>query len=459
MSDTGEIVSSPVILAKESLPWQRGLVWLLFLGPFFFLSYGFANWWASRLAIPDAVVFEWEQRIPFVPWTIVPYWSIDLLYGLSFLLCRSRREVDTHALRLLTVQLISIACFILFPLRFSFNRPVVDGSFGWMFDILMGFDMPFNQAPSLHIALLVVLWVRYAAASRGFLRLVTHVWALLIGISVLTTYQHHFVDVPTGALTGLFSLWLWPGESRATLGQWRFPPSPWRCRLGGFYLLGAALCVGISAVGGTTLWLLWPAVSLTLVSIIYLAIGPCGFQKRDGRFETASAWLLAPYVAGAWINSRLWTFRSPVPVHVADGVWLGRLPTRREMQNSGFGSLCSVCAELPVPQGNWTAVSHSWLDLVHPEPEQLAFAAEQIEDLRSRGSVLVCCALGYSRSASAVAAWLLRTGRSSSVDEAVRLIAARRPQTVFGAELRASLQRLASTACAASARMNEPEIT
>ncbi|MFX7052290.1 phosphatase, partial [Acinetobacter baumannii] len=92
----------------------------------------------------------WERHIPFLPWTILPYWSIDLLYGFSFLCCRTPRETDRHALRLLTTQLIAVACFLAFPLRFAFVRPATDGLFGALFASLAAFDLPFNQAPSLH---------------------------------------------------------------------------------------------------------------------------------------------------------------------------------------------------------------------------------------------------------------------------------------------------------------------
>ena len=45
----------------------------------------------------------------------------------------------------------------------------------------MGFDKPYNQAPSLHIALLVVLWVCYARYASGAWRWLLHGWFALIG--------------------------------------------------------------------------------------------------------------------------------------------------------------------------------------------------------------------------------------------------------------------------------------
>ena len=206
--------------ATASIPWRRGLAWLLFLGPFFFLSYGFANHVAAERDVSDTLLFEWERGIPFIPWTIIPYWSIDLLYGLSFLLCRDKQQVDRHALRLLTTQIVSVSCFLLFPLHFSFERPAVDGFFGAMFDALMGFDKPYNQAPSLHIGLLVIIWARFAAATPRSYRWLVHAWTALIALSVLTTYQHHFVDIPTGALVGFLCLWLWPDSGRPPLADW-----------------------------------------------------------------------------------------------------------------------------------------------------------------------------------------------------------------------------------------------
>jgi protein-tyrosine phosphatase/membrane-associated phospholipid phosphatase len=413
-------------------PWRRAIAWLLFLGPFFFASYGFANWLASRRTGVGAIAYGWERSIPFVPWTIVPYWSIDLLYAVSILICTTRRELDRHAQRLLAVQLVSVLCFIAFPLRFSFERPVAEGLFGAFFTALGAFDKPFNQAPSLHISLLVVIWVRLAAhLSRGW-RIALHGWMTLIAISILTTYQHHFVDLPTGILVGLLALWALPDEGPSPLHGLAFTSDRKRRILAARYAFGALVFAAIACAGGVWLWLVWPAIALALVALNYALIGTRGFQKgSDGRLSTGAYGLLAPYLGAAWINSRLWTRTHPQASEVRDGVWIGRVP--RENDLADFAAVVDLCAELPCPAQRFYRTIPV-LDLTVPDRESLRIAAEAIEEARHHGPVLVCCALGYSRSAAAVVAWLLMTRRAASADEAIRLVRAARPTIVLTQE-------------------------
>ena len=429
--------------ARETGLWKRGVLWLLLLGPLFFASYGFANWLTAQREDVGSLVFTWESAMPLWPWSIVPYWSIDLLYGLSFLLPATRREMDRHALRLLTAQVICVACFLLWPLRFTFERPELDGFFGWMFDVLMGFDKPFNQAPSLHIALLVVIWVMFARHTRGLLlRGLLHGWMALIGLSVLTTWQHHFIDVPTGALAGWLCVWLWPIEDRSPLHNLRLAREPQRWRLALRYGLGSAICAALAVnLGGAWLWLLWPCASLLLVALNYALFGAAGFQKHaDGSLSSASTWLLAPYLLGAWINSRLWTRQHPQADQVVEGIWLGRVPTVAEAIS--FSAVLDLSAELPVRLPGKTYRNLPLLDLVAPNSEACRQGAELIEQLRQQGPLLVCCALGYSRSATLVAAWLLHSGRADSVEQAIAMIRAARPRIVLGDAQRKALQGL-----------------
>ena len=448
--------------AAEPLPWRRALAWLAFLGPFFFATYAFANWTASlRLAVPS-IVFDWERHVPFLPWTIVPYWIIDALYGISLFLCASKRELDTHALRLLTAQVLAVVCFIAFPHRFTFTHPPADGFFGALFDILLGFDRPFNQLPSLHIALAVILWTLYARKAQGALRLCVDLAFVLICASVLTTFQHHFIDIPTGLALGWLCVWLWPDEE--SLRPWRLwhragESSRWR--LAGYYLAGALGCTLLAyALRGWTLWLLWPALSLALVALFYAGVGAGGFQKdRNGRICLAARWLLAPYLAGAWINSRAWTRTHVQPSHLADGVWIGRTPSARDLVATPNAAIVDLAAELSLPRNarrrivTASATTRETdvavfpvLDLTLPPPHVLDDAAHAIERLRAQGPVLVCCALGYSRSACAAAAWLLATGRAASVAAALARIQAAREHVVLDAGHAAVLAPLARIA-------------
>lgn len=82
------------------------------------------------------------------------------------------------------------------------------------------------------------------------------------------------------------------------------------------------------------------------------------------------------------------------------------------------------------------------LDLIAPDVALLQQAANAIEHLHAQGPVLVCCALGYSRSASAVAAWLVVTGRCVDAQQAESLIRKARPGIVLHSAHRHALQQL-----------------
>lgn len=426
-------------MTEGARPWRRALVWLALLGPFFFLSYGLANAMAGRLPYVPSIVFDWEAKIPFQAWTIVPYWSIDLFYVASFFICTQRAELDMHARRLFTAQLLSVGCFLLWPLRFSLERPETGGVFGWLFDVLLGFDKPFNQAPSLHIVLLVVLWVRFEQHLRGWWRSALHVWFALIGISVLTTWQHHFVDVPTGVAVGWLCVWLWPVHGRSPLAHWQWTADAARWRLAALYALGSALCASLALTfSGWVLWLGWPALSLALVALGYATLGTAVFQKQeDGRLSMAARWLLAPYLLAAWLNARWWTRRAPQPQLVIDGVWLGRMPDAGAVLT--MPTVVDVCAELPFRSSVRHYRSVPMLDLATPSPDALRRAADAITHGHRRGQVLVCCALGYSRSAAAVATWLCRSGHADSADAAIRLLRLDCPWIVLHERHRAAI--------------------
>ncbi|WP_067270886.1 hypothetical protein [Mitsuaria sp. 7] len=170
--------------------------------------YTLSNQLTSLRTDVGAGVFAWERAIPFVSWTVVPYLSICVFFVLSFFIDADGDRLRRHVLRLLIVLVVSVLCYAAFPLRFTFERPATEGALGVMFDLLGHCDMPYNRAPSLHIGVLVLMWARFAPVLRGGWAVGLHAWFVLIGVSVLTTYQHHVLDVPAGAALGLAAILL-----------------------------------------------------------------------------------------------------------------------------------------------------------------------------------------------------------------------------------------------------------
>lgn len=433
MGPVYRLARPPTVTSPRQL-WPRALAWLVFLGPFFFLSYGLATWVTAQRADVGFLVFAWESRVPFVPWTIVPYWSIDLFYGLSLFLCRTRRQLDTHARRLFTAQVLAVACFLIGPLRCTYERGAVGGAFGAMFDLLMSFDQPYNQAPSLHIALLVLLLEPYLRATPRVARPLVWGVALLIAVSVMTTWQHHFVDLPTGLWLGCFVVWLWPSAAPSPLRRARVARDPRRLRLAGAYGGAALLLAAIGMLGGgTATWLLWPSGSLTVVAAIYACFDGSAFGKRaDGSMPLAVRTLLAPYLLGAWLNARCWAQRLPAADQVLPGLWVGRLPSGNDLDRLPMATIVDLCAELPCAAIRPQRVLVPWLDLATPTEQELDDACAAIDRARHAGPVWVCCALGLARSARAVAAWLLRSGAATTPEEAIAQVRQARPAVVLG---------------------------
>jgi len=194
-------MQQPAAVTPREAAWR--LAWL---GAVFCTLYRLSNQLSAGRSDASGGVLAWDHAIPFVDWTVWPYLSIVLPFAASFLLCRDRRALDRHSQALLLALGLSLACYALVPLRFAFERPPTAGLAGLLFEGLNAFDLPYNRAPSLHIGVLVILWAQLSPPLRGWQRRLLGGWFLLIAGSVLTTWQHHLIDVPAGLAVGLLSV-------------------------------------------------------------------------------------------------------------------------------------------------------------------------------------------------------------------------------------------------------------
>ena len=441
---------------------------LALVGALFYTSYGLSNHYAASLAYVPEIAFAWERGIPFWAWTIVPYWSLNLMYAAAFFLCRNACEQNRYVARLVLAQIIATTCFMLFPLHFGWPKPPTDGLWGWLFDSLVAFDLPYNQAPSLHIALAVIVgafyWTRFPK-----IRLPIFLWQSLIALSVLTTYQHHFIDVPTGALLGWLVLWAIPQHgvspfrrpfdtqgrlktseasfceaktnavsfartSEASFREAKTSPATRsrEIKIAMLYLAGAALSALPSLFGGAWLWMLWVSVSLSVVAFAYLTGNAAVFQKQtDGRLSAAATILLLPYLAGVRLNMAYWLSGKAKTVRVRDDVSIGSVSAISD----DLPAVLDVCAEYPHHRYCGAYRVLPLLDMVVPSENDLVQAALLLEALRRQhGKVLTCCALGYGRSAAVVLTWLLVYGGCRDLAQATAELKQARPQMVLPPE-------------------------
>lgn len=369
---------------------------------------------------------DWELQIPFVPWMIVPYWSIDLFFLGSFFVCDSRAELRTLGRRILTAIAVCGACFLALPLKLGFPRPEVDGIPGALFGALRAFDAPFNLFPSLHIALRVILGATYARHTRGPLRRFLQVWFSLIGISTVLVWQHHLIDVAGGFVLGAVCFYAWREEPQAA-------PAGAHPRLALLYALGALI----------TLPLVWPPVALALVAAGYAGLGPAVYRKEGGRL--AAPFLLAPALLGQHL-SLAWYRRQCRPWdEAAPGVWIGRVLNEREADEAvrrGVTAVLDLTAEFSEaePFRRVAYLNLPVLDLTAPTPEQVRAGVAFITEHARTGVVYVHCKIGYSRSAAMVGRWMMASGLVRTAEEAVERMRAARPSLVVRPETWATLR-------------------
>lgn len=378
----------------------------------FVFAYGACNALAASRANVGTAFFSWELRIPFVPALILPYMSIDLFFVASFVLCSDRIELRTYARRIATAILIAGASFLIFPLTTGYPRPEVNGWARHLFEFLWSFDKPHNLVPSLHIALASLLWPLYARHTRGLARWLVHGWFVLMVASPLFTWQHHVLDVATGALLGQVCVFAFPEKRERALVR----SAVTNFRIARLYAAGSMLFASLAFVLGYSVafwfWLfLWPSVSLALIASAYVRGDSSVFRKRDGRLPMSTRVVLGPYLFGATISRLIYRRQKREPwIEAAPRVYRGRLLTRREAQAiraMGITGVLDMTAEYSETR-SFQGIEYlnvPVLDLTKPSRGQLDLAVVFITKHAGRGGVYVHCALGVSRSVAAVEAY------------------------------------------------------
>jgi protein-tyrosine phosphatase/membrane-associated phospholipid phosphatase len=405
----------------------------------FVVVYGTTSWLASLRTDVPTWYFGWERYIPFVPWLIVPYMSIDLFFVAAPFLCADMSELRALRRRMTLAILVAGAFFVAMPLRFALPRPEPTDWTGPIFRFLYGFDRPYNMFPSLHITIRTILADTYGRHSRGVLKILSHTWFFLIGVSTVFTYQHHVIDVAGGFVLALFCYYVIPEGAEAQ-------PVTTNSRIGIYYATAAALLAGLGV------WLLpwglllfWPALSLAIVAGAYFGLYAAITRKQAGRLPISARLMLAPWLIGQHLSLLYYRRQCRPWDEIVPNVWIGRRLNEREAaaaSEKGVTAVLDLAAEFSEAESFRARhyFSVPVLDLTAPASEQLRAAADFINEQRAKGIVYIHCKIGYSRSAAAAGAWLLDAGIANTPEEAVSLMLAARPSLVVRSEAWQSLR-------------------
>jgi membrane-associated phospholipid phosphatase len=412
------------------------------LSVLFLIVYSGCNWITGQRGQVGSFYFQWERGIPFVPFMILPYMSIDMFFVAAPFLCRTDEELRIFSRRVVAAILIAGVCFLLFPLRFAFPRPHASGWLGVIFDWFRGMDSPFNLLPSLHAALLLLLVDLYARNLRGVFLFAAIFWFFLISLSPLLTYQHHVIDIVGGFVLAGYCFYLFRKPSLAL-------PVVVNRRIGSYYVAAATNVL----LTGAIFWpwgflLLWPTIALGIVASAYFGTGPIIFHKTKGKLPWSTRFVLAPCLLGQYLSLLYYRRQCRLWDEIAPRIWIGgKLGARsaNKVLCAGVTAVLDLSAEFseakPFRKVNYRNIPI--LDLTAPTQAQLAEMSEFIANNSRNGAVYVHCKIGYSRSAAAVAAYLIMSGNAKTAKEAFAIIRRVRPSIVIRPEVISALSEFA----------------
>jgi len=300
-------------------------------------------------------------------------------------------------------------------------------------------DAPYNLLPSLHAAFTLILLNSFFRHTRGFIRVVTMIWFVLIALSPVLTYQHHVIDIVGGFVLAGYCFYLFREPTLA-------PPIIVNRRIGSYYRSGSGGCLDCGSD------LLAMGSSASLASDRSRHRGERVLQSGSDRFFAR----LKENCRGA--RGLCWRLTYSVNIcrccitggnvdrgtrsHHKSGLG-GKLGCRSANKAlcSGVVSVLDLSAEFseakPFRKINYR--NTPVLDLTAPSQAQLVEISKFIGNHSRNGAVYVHCKIGYSRSAAAVTAYLIMSGKVKTAEEAFAMIRRVRPSVVIRPEVRSAL--------------------
>lgn len=395
-----------IALDSQSTLKER-FVWLLYLGIVFFLLYGSVNQYALITQTDNSFFMQWERNIPFIESFIIPYMSSDILFIIAFLLPQTRISLKVLALRSFVTIVISVLIFALLPLKFTFEKPIVDNFLFKMLEM----DLPYNQMPSLHVSLAVILWFSMKNNIQSkLIKLVLFIWLILVVLSTLLVYQHHFIDIPTGLLLGVLIVYL-INEKRENYFTKSFT-TPRNIKIAFYYLILSIIFM-ILSFKLSSIICLYLFLSIFSLTAIY-SFGLNNFLiSKNPYINILQKIFFLPYFIGSHLSWIYYKKKIPFISKFNENIYFGRQADKDEykkLKEMGIKKIINLCPELQFNKTNILEKKYNFLDLTMQSPKNILEVIKEIEN--SNDKIYIHCKLGMSRTILVISSYMLYKGNS-----------------------------------------------
>lgn len=172
------------------------------------LIYNTAGYCGTKFIAEDSVHyymgFGFEERIPFIPLTVVIYIGCYFFWAANFCLSirYSKKDAYRFLLSMMTAETVCFLFYIFLPTTIA--RPDITGGSPAeiMLNAVYKADSPVNLFPSIHCLLswLCLIGVRKNPLISFWYKVFSCVMAIMICVSTLTVKQHVIID----AFAGIF---------------------------------------------------------------------------------------------------------------------------------------------------------------------------------------------------------------------------------------------------------------
>lgn len=155
---------------------------------------------------------SFDQRIPFIPETLVIYFGCYLFWAANYILIarQDKKQVYQFFAGDMLSRVVCLVFYLVYPT--TNTRPVLmdEGFWNTAMSWLYSIDSASNLFPSIHC---LVSWFCFIGIRKNnkiplWYRTFSCIMAILVFISTLTTKQHVLMDVAGGVLLAELCYWL-----------------------------------------------------------------------------------------------------------------------------------------------------------------------------------------------------------------------------------------------------------